>query len=108
VTGRWRREEAALGGWWRLEEAAEPVTSRAIDLSWVVDWHCTDVDDGGWWLGGGVEAAARRLDRTGVEATGWLGHGGAQGGTGYRGGGGVEEPTTPGCSWTGAWRTVGA
>jgi hypothetical protein len=41
-------------------------------------------------VGGGVEepATPRR--------------GGAQGGTGCRGGDSVEEPATPGCSWTGA------
>jgi hypothetical protein len=45
----------ALGGWWGPEEAAGPMTSRAIGLSWVVDRYCTDVDDGGRWLGGGME-----------------------------------------------------
>jgi hypothetical protein len=64
------------------------MTCRAVGSSWVADRHCADVDDGGRWLGGGVEepghardrggidqgvedgrgveAAARRLDRTGV------------------------------------------
>jgi hypothetical protein len=104
--------------------------SRAIDQTWVADRHCTDVDDGGQWLGGGVEqaghardrggtdrgmedgwgveASARRLDRIGTRATGWSGHGGVRGDAGCRGGSGVEEPATPGCSWTGAWRMAGA
>jgi hypothetical protein len=99
------------------------VTSRAIGPSWVADRQCVDVDDGGQWLGGsveepgragdrggtdwsveeedgrGVEAVARRLDRTGAGATGRPGRGGAQGGTGCRGGGDMEEPATPGYSW---------
>jgi hypothetical protein len=80
------------------------VTSRAVGLSWVADRQCADVDDGGRWLGSGVEepgcagdrggtdrgvedgrgieATARRLDRTGAEATGRLGRGGARGGAG--------------------------
>jgi hypothetical protein len=49
-----------------------------------------------------IKAAARRLDQTGAGAIGWPGRGGAGGGTGYRGGSGVEEPSTSGCSWTGA------
>jgi hypothetical protein len=106
------------------------VTSRAIGPSWVADRHCANIDDGGRWLGGsveepgragdrggtdrgvedsrGVEVVARWLDRTGARATGRPGHGGAQGGTGYRGGGSMEELATLGCSWTGAWRTIGA
>jgi hypothetical protein len=98
--------------------------SRAIGLSWVADRHCADIDNDDWWLGNdveepgrdgdrggtdrgveddrGVEVAAPQLDRTGAGATGRPGCGGAQGGTGCRGGGGVEEPATPGCSWTGA------
>jgi hypothetical protein len=100
------------------------VTSRAVGPSWVADRHCTDVDDGGRWLGSdveepgrardrggtdrgveygrGIEAATRWLDQTGAGATGRPGRGGARGGTGCRGGGSVEEPAMPGCSWTGA------
>jgi hypothetical protein len=100
------------------------VTSRAIGPSCVADRHCADVDDGGRWLGGdveepgragdrggidqgmedgwGIEAAVRQLDRTGAGVTGRPGRGGAQGGTGYRGGNGVEELATPDYSWTGA------
>jgi hypothetical protein len=106
------------------------VTSRAIGLSWLTDRHCADVDDGGRWLSGGVEeagrvgdrggtnqsveddqgveVAAQRLNWTGTKATGRPGRGGAQGGADCRGGSGMEEPDTPGCSWTEAWRTVGA
>jgi hypothetical protein len=87
--------------------------------SWVAGGHYADVNDGGRWSGSGVEepghardrggtdqgvedgrgveAAARRLDRTRVGATGWPGRGGAQGGTGCRGGDDVEEPATSGC-----------
>jgi hypothetical protein len=50
--------------------------------------------------GRNVEAMARRLDRIGAGATGRPGCGGARGGAGYRGGSGMEEPATPGCSWT--------
>jgi hypothetical protein len=109
---------------WRPEEAAEPVTSRTVNLSWVADRHCTDVDDGGQWLGSGVvelgragdrggtdrgvedgrviEVAVRWLVQIGARVTGWSEHGGARGGTGCRGGASVEEPAMPGCSWTGA------
>jgi hypothetical protein len=36
----------------------------------------------------------------GMEELATPGHGGARGGTSCRGGSGVEEPATPGCSWT--------
>jgi hypothetical protein len=52
--------------------------------------------------GRGVEVVAHRLDRTRAGATGRPGRGGVRGVTGCRGGGGVEEPATPSCSWTGA------
>jgi hypothetical protein len=50
----------------------------------------------------GMEAVARRLDRTWAGAAGRPGRGGARGGAGCRGGGGVEELTMSGC-----WRTSG-
>jgi hypothetical protein len=50
------------GDWWRSEEAAEPVTSRAIGPSWVADMHCADVDDGGRWLGGGMKETGHAGD----------------------------------------------
>jgi hypothetical protein len=37
-----------------------------------------------------------------VEEPAKPGRGGARGGAGCQGGSGVEEPVTPGCSWTGA------
>jgi hypothetical protein len=37
-----------------------------------------------------------------VEEPAKPGRGGARGGAGCKGGSGVEEPSTPGCSWTGA------
>jgi hypothetical protein len=55
----------------------------------------------------GIEAATHRFDRIGAGAIGRPGHGGAQGGACCRGGGGVEEPATLGCSWTGVWRMAG-
>jgi hypothetical protein len=86
--------------------------------------NCADVNDGGQWLGGGVEepghagdrggtdqgvqdgrgveAAVCWLDQTRAGVTGRLGCGGARRGTGYRGGSGVEEPATSGCNWIGA------
>jgi hypothetical protein len=67
VAGRWRSEEVALGGWWRLEEAAGPVTSRAIGASWVADRHCVDDDDGGRWLGDDVEEPGCAGDRGGTD-----------------------------------------
>jgi hypothetical protein len=100
------------------------MASRAVDPSWVADRHCADINNGGRWLGGGVvepghardrggidqgvedghgiEAAVHRLDRTGARATGRPGHGGARGGASCRRGTDMEEPATPGCSWTGA------
>jgi hypothetical protein len=54
----------------------------------------------------GIEAAVRQLDRTRAGVTGRSRHGGAQGGGGYRQGGGMEELAMPDCSWTEAWRTV--
>jgi hypothetical protein len=52
--------------------------------------------------GRGVEVAVCWLDQTGAGVTGRSRHGGDWGGADCRGGDGVDEPATLGCSWTGA------
>jgi hypothetical protein len=67
VTGQWHPKEVALGGWWRPEEVARPVTSRAAGSSWMANRHCADVNDGGQWLGGSVEEPRHAGDRGGTD-----------------------------------------